>query len=113
MSGPSAGWFDPIDAVFKAPSYGVKHGEPSNSVPVDFFKGPIRFPRNQFGREQIIQNQTVSTNSVFIRVRRNRITEQITAEMTIHHRGKVYGIIAPYTADYLTDELEFVCQVNP
>src|SRR5688572_14428121 len=112
MSGPSAGWYDPVLATIKKPVYQSVKGEPKIASVDTVCQRHIRFPRMQNGRETVLQGVTNSVQTVFIRMRRDRVTETILPNMQIIHRGTTYGILAPYQVDYQQDELEFVCNAK-
>lgn len=115
MSHPSAGWYEGLYASIIQPPVAIVKGEPVapkvSDWPTLYTGIPIRFPRNQFGWERGIQTQTTSVNAVYIRMRRNSLTEQITPQMKIKHGRDIYGITAKPRLDSQTDELEFLCQV--
>lgn len=111
MSGPSAGYYDPVQASIRRQSRTQAGGEPVHGTPTEVCKRYIRFPRNIIGREQLLQGQTTSSTQLYIRVRRDSVTDTILPDDEIWHRGRVYGILAIMGLDYALDELEFQCQV--
>lgn len=115
MSHPSAGWYEGLYASILQPPVALVKGEPVAPKPENWtvlFTGiPIRFPRNQFGNERNLQTQTTSVNAVYIRMRRNSLTEQIKPNMKIKHGNDYYGITSKPRLDTQFDELEFLCQV--
>lgn len=116
MTAPSGGQYEPVNCTVYRPTLSVDNGEPVTDPHATdgtlIYTGRIRFVRQVYGREAISQGRVDSTNQVYIRMNRNVKTVSITPDMTIHHRGNVYGIIGINDIPYTDDEIEFICQTR-
>lgn len=114
MSGPSAGVYDPVKALFEKPVRGgTVSGEPTQDTWATFTSRHIRFlqkPTMDARREASVQKQQVSRDLLVIKCRRDSKTELIQVDMRMTHRGNVWQIVGVDNIDYSQDEVQLLCQ---
>lgn len=114
MTGPAAGLYDPIKAIFYSPNRGTAaNGEPDIASFTEQFRRHIRW-LSMANREALVQRQTNSINVILFRVRRDSASQQIRPDWELEHteNGVVrrYGVTGINPIDYGTDELEFAAR---
>lgn len=111
MSGPAAGSYDPVKAVFYLVSDGTNAAGEPTVTQAEYCRRHIRFmtalSRSRTGER--IQQQTIhNPSSTVIRLRQDSVSELITTKMFVMHRSRWYGIDSITPVHYEYDELEIM-----
>lgn len=114
MTGPSAGSYDPVPAVFLLPQRGeTEAGEPTHVTYTTFCRRYVRFMMKatfDANRETAERGQLVSQDMLVFRARRDSRTEQIGPTFLVEHRGQTWQIVGVNQLDYAFDEVEFLAK---